>query len=333
MQIFWMTLALVPAGGEAGIPISVEESAEILQLAVDAQLTRQAQWSQGVMAVSVKETGANPMSAQLKFAWDGERTFLEVIEQQEQTVNIDGQREPTQIHPYRKCLDGRKEWCYFPTLGFVQGSGPGMYRKIPSSIDVLPHRAWETMPFTYPIVLADTMRRAVEQRQLVGVRLENGIARITSFGSHVYFIDLGNDARIVRLENDLLERSEEARRLVSPHMFIATYDWETDEHGVPYCKKYRGEYFDESDPDKPVVIREVTVEEFTSKVSDEWKRFDLDALGVAKGTMVKYRDAKSARGWRYGVRGSEAKGLQQPDFDLLIDKLKQDGFASPGEKE
>lgn len=326
-----LVFALVPAFAHAADELSAEQAKDILQMAVDAQLTREAQWELGGMQIAIRQTGKNAMSADLSMCWEGDRLYVDLQRMTQESISVNGKFHQEDLLPYRTCVLSQKSWAYFPTLAVVHGWGPGRVRGISSSINVAPLRIWGTVPFIPQIRLSDSMRRSIAQGTVAGTRDESGGVRITSW-SRVYVIDPAHDAEIVRIENDLIERSEEAKRVANALRYVATYDWARDPHGVPYCRTFRTEYFGE-DGDEPVTIREISVTDYTSLPSAESKRFDLDALNVPIGTQVKYLDSKSRRTWRYGVRGSEAEGLQQPDFDKLIERMKERGFAAPDEEE
>jgi beta-lactamase regulating signal transducer with metallopeptidase domain len=284
---------------EAG-PISADEAKTILQTVLDAQLKREAKWKDGVMHASITQTGVNAMSAELDLAWSGDNLFVDLQQHRQLSLSSAGELHEEDVPPYRKNMSGNEEWEYYPTLRFVQGWGGSKRRGIPRDINVTPAGAWGTVPFTAPVRLSDSMTRSLARGELSGQRLESGLVQVIS-GATVYVVDPEHDARIVRIENDLRERSEEAQRIADPHTFVATYDWAVDQHGVPYCRTYRAEYFSEDDLRQPVLIREVRVTEYTSQVDEEWKRFDLESLQVPKGTMVKYRTDET-QSWRYGER-------------------------------
>lgn len=321
-------IALLSSAASTDVPLSPEQVRETLQMAADAQLTREAQWKQGMMRVAIEQTGVNAMTADLTLAWEGDREYFEIHRLKQQGRGVSGDLHDEESHPYRVSLVPNTEWSYFPTLAAVYVWGPGKTRGIPSSINVRPAHVWGAYPSIPQNRLTGTMTAWQTYEGTRGTRLNDGLVRITGRVS-AFFIDPAADGQLVRIESEVGDLAPKDYGIASPNIYIATYDWDRDPHGVAYCRKFRLEYFNEQPPSSPVYVREVTVSEFNSKLEDEWRRFDLDSLQVPKGTQVKYSDVKGHKAWRYGIRGSEAQGLQQPDFDRLINEAKKGKLASP----
>jgi hypothetical protein len=302
---------------------------EILQLALDAQLTREAQWKQGKMDVTMKKTGVGPMSAEFSLAWSDDGVYMDLRQHRSTSLSVEGKLHEEEREPRREIFTAKEEWGYIPSLAAGFGVGPGKMRKFRGELDVRPATAWGTFPGVPQVRLSKLLRRAIDKDADGEVsQVEGGVTRVDSKTGHVWFIDVPAGGDLVRFEHNMHE-GVEVKPGIDPGMRTATYEWARDAHGVPYCRKFRAEYFRPDDRTNPGLIHEVEVTSYNSRLSKEEARFDLARLEIPKGTKMSFAGPDKSRSWRHGVSDSESKLLQQPDFERLINETKESGFAAP----
>lgn len=307
----------------------VGSAEEILQLALDAQLTRESQWKEGTMDVAIKTTGKSPMSAEFSLSWSDKGAYIDLRQHTSTSMSIEGKRHEEEQRPHRAIFTSREEWGYFPSLGEAFGLGPGILRKFKGDLDVRPSTVWGTFPGIPQVTLVKKLRQAIEKSGDVEVsQVEGGLTRVDMKTGLVLFIDVAAGGDLVRFEHNMHEGLQVTPG-IDPGMVRATYEWARDAHGIPYCRKFREEFFSPDGGRKPGFTREVEVKSYHSGLSKDEARFDLARLEIPKGTKMRYNAPGKSRSWRHGISGSESELLQQPDFERLIDQTKQSGFAAP----
>jgi hypothetical protein len=300
---------------------------EVLQLALDSLLTREAQWTEGTMDVTIEKTGPGAMSAELTLTWSDNGVYMDLREHKSTSLSVEGELHEEELPHRREIFTSGEEWSYIPSLAAGFGVGPGRMRQFRGELDVRPSTMWGSYPGVPQVRLSKILRRNPKKDAEVS-EVEGGLTRVDTKTGHVFFIDVAAGGDLVRLEHNMHE-GVEVKPGIDPGIKRATYEWARDEHGVPYCRKFRCEYFRPDDRKNPGLIHDVEVTSYNSRLSKEEAQIDLVQLQIPKGTKMRYSAPGKNRSWRYGVSGPDAKLLQQPDFDLLIEQTKQSGFAAP----
>jgi hypothetical protein len=300
---------------------------EILQLALDSQLTREAQWTAGTMDVAIQKTGPSAMSAEFTLTWTDKGVYVDLRQHKSTSLSFDGKLHEEEQRPHRTIFTANEEWGYIPSLGGAFGVGQGRLRRFRGELDVRPHKLWGMFPGTEKVPISRLLRPATDKSAEVS-QVEGALTRVDKKTGLVFFFDVAAGGALVRLEHNMHEGLQ-LKPGIDPGMTTATYEWAHDAHGVPYCRKFRAEYFRPDGTRQPIVTHEVEVISYNSRLSREDAQIDLARLQIPKGTKMRYTAPGKYRLWRHEISRSEAELLQQTDFDVLINETKQSGFAAP----
>ncbi len=304
----------------------------VAQLALDALFTREAQWKTGMMDVRVEQTGANVMAADLSLVWKESHARLDIRYHSSTTLSLDGTMEQEERQPHVLLITPKEEWSYFPSLTEAFGNLTDKPRGISWDIEIRPLQIWSTFPFVETFRLSKMLKDAVQNSDILEVTsLDDGLLRLTK-KSLVFFIDPASDGDIVRLEHNMGASGPIGEHKADPMMLIATYEWDRDPHGVPYCRKFRVERFEPGHPDKAFLTRRVDVLQYSSRVPKTAETLDIKSLDIPVGTKMNLTGAGRSRSWRHGVPGSESQDVLQIDLERMIEETKKSGFARPQAK-
>lgn len=325
VALLCLTLSVFSSGADGAEPVGTAE--DVLQLAFDSLVTREAQWTEGTMDVRIEETGTSPMSADFTLTWSDRGVYIDLRQYKSTSLSLEGKIHEEEHRPHRSIFTLNEEWSYVPSLTAAFGVGPGRMRKFRGELNVRPLTAWGTYPGAPQVKLSRLIRPSSAKQAEVS-EVEEGLARVDTKKGLVLFVDVAGGGDLVRLEHNM-HKPLQVEPGIDPGIKRATYEWARDADGVPYCRMFRAEFFRPDGTGRPVVVREVEVTSYNSQLSKEEARFNLARLEIPKGTRMRYSAPGKNRAWRYGIKDSESELLQQPDFDRLINETKQSGFAAP----